>query len=85
MTALAKDQTGRPVSGPFEKTKGWLDWYDKPSKPDFLALAGTVDSHCATISASRPGTLMEIAGQIAKLGWHARECDHRPCAPIQAE
>ncbi len=38
--------TGKPVSGPFEKTKGWLDWYDKPSKPDFVLPRGSVDSHC---------------------------------------
>ncbi len=39
----AKD---KPVSGPFEKTKGWLDWYDGPSKPDFALPPGSVDSHC---------------------------------------
>ena len=38
--------TGKPVTGPFEKTKGWLDWYDKPSKPDFVLPPGSVDSHC---------------------------------------
>jgi 2-pyrone-4,6-dicarboxylate lactonase len=36
----------RPVSGPFEKTKGWLDWYDRPSKPTFRVPAGAVDAHC---------------------------------------
>jgi 2-pyrone-4,6-dicarboxylate lactonase len=36
----------RPVSGPFEKTKGWLDWYDRPSKPTFRVPAGSVDAHC---------------------------------------
>src|SRR5579871_1472650 len=41
MNAIAK-----PVSGPFEKTKGWLDWYDGPSKPDFRLPPGAVDSHC---------------------------------------
>ena len=35
MNAIAK-----PVSGPFEKTKGWLDWYDGPSKPRFPRAAG---------------------------------------------
>ena len=41
MSAKAK-----PVTGPFEKTKGWLDWYDGPSKPDFVLPPGSVDSHC---------------------------------------
>jgi 2-pyrone-4,6-dicarboxylate lactonase len=37
---------GRPVSGPFEKTKGWLDWYDGPSEPRFALPKGAVDAHC---------------------------------------
>ena len=35
-----------PVTGPFEKTKGWLDWYDGPSKPHFRVPPGAVDAHC---------------------------------------
>ena len=27
------NDVAKPVTGPFEKTKGWLDWCDKPSKP----------------------------------------------------
>ncbi len=38
--------TGKPVTGPFEKTKGWLDWYDGPSKPRFVLPPGSVDAHC---------------------------------------
>ena len=38
--------TGRPVSGPFEKTKDWLDWCDGPSKPQFRPPPGAVDAHC---------------------------------------
>src|SRR5271157_2438315 len=41
MTAASK-----PVSGPFEKTKGWLDWCESPSKPRFRLPAGSVDAHC---------------------------------------
>ena len=41
MNAVAK-----PVTGPFEKTKGWLDWYDGPSKPRFRVPPGSVDAHC---------------------------------------
>ena len=37
---------GRPVTGAFEKTSGWLDWYDGPSKPRFVLPAGAVDAHC---------------------------------------
>jgi len=36
----------RPVAGPFEKTPGWLDWFDGPSKPQFVPPAGAVDAHC---------------------------------------
>lgn len=36
----------RPVSGPFEKTKGWLDWYDGPSKARLKLPPGAVDAHC---------------------------------------
>ncbi|MFT3797722.1 amidohydrolase family protein [Microbacterium sp.] len=34
------------VSGGFEKTPGWLDWYDGPSTPTFRVPAGAVDAHC---------------------------------------
>src|ERR1700758_2361262 len=30
----------------FEKTPGWLDWYQGPSKPRFKVPAGSVDAHC---------------------------------------
>src|SRR5205807_7468937 len=30
----------------FQKTPGWLDWYDGPSKPRFKVPAGSVDAHC---------------------------------------
>ena len=36
----------KPVTGPFEKTKGWLDWYEGPSKPSFALPRGAVDAHC---------------------------------------
>ncbi len=29
-----------------EKTPGWLDWYDGPSKPHFSPPPGSVDAHC---------------------------------------
>ncbi|WP_460801976.1 amidohydrolase family protein [Microbacterium sp. GXF6406] len=34
------------TTGPFEKTPGWLDWYDGPTKPTFALPAGAVDAHC---------------------------------------
>ena len=37
---------GKPTSGGFEKTAGWLDWYTGPSKPRFQLPAGAVDAHC---------------------------------------
>ncbi len=36
----------KPTTGPFEKTAGWLDWYDGPSTPHFKVPAGSVDAHC---------------------------------------
>jgi 2-pyrone-4,6-dicarboxylate lactonase len=30
----------------FQKTPGWLDWYDGPTKPAFILPAGAVDAHC---------------------------------------
>jgi 2-pyrone-4,6-dicarboxylate lactonase len=29
-----------------EKTPGWLDWYEGPSKPRFVPPPGAVDAHC---------------------------------------
>jgi 2-pyrone-4,6-dicarboxylate lactonase len=40
------NDAARPVSGPFEKTKGWLDWFEGPSKPSFSPPPGSVDAHC---------------------------------------
>ncbi|MGU7785079.1 amidohydrolase family protein [Burkholderia sp. PU8-34] len=30
----------------FEKTPGWLDWYENPSVPKFKLPLGSVDAHC---------------------------------------
>ena len=30
----------------FQKTPGWLDWYNGPAKPKFKLPAGAVDAHC---------------------------------------
>ncbi|MGA7196427.1 amidohydrolase family protein, partial [Roseiarcus sp.] len=42
----ALKDAGKPVTGPFEKTKGWLDWFEEPSKPSFALPRGAVDAHC---------------------------------------
>lgn len=34
------------TSGDFEKTPGWLDWYEDPSAPRFTLPEGAVDAHC---------------------------------------
>ncbi|WP_375202798.1 amidohydrolase family protein [Hyphococcus sp.] len=34
------------ASETFEKTPGWLDWFDGPSKPKFTPPPGAVDAHC---------------------------------------
>ena len=36
----------RPTSGPFQKTAGWLDWFDGPARPRFRLPPGSVDAHC---------------------------------------
>jgi 2-pyrone-4,6-dicarboxylate lactonase len=36
----------KPTTGGFEKTTGWLDWYDGPSRPAFRLPQGAVDAHC---------------------------------------
>ena len=45
-TEGAVKDAAKPVTGPFEKTKGWLDWYEGPSKPSFSLPPGSVDAHC---------------------------------------
>jgi 2-pyrone-4,6-dicarboxylate lactonase len=35
-----------PTSGGFDKTRGWLDWYQDPSTPRFQLPDGAVDAHC---------------------------------------
>src|ERR1700744_1939916 len=45
-TEGAVSDAGKPVTGPFEKTKGWLDWFEGPSKPGFSLPPGAVDAHC---------------------------------------
>ncbi|MCS6810492.1 MAG: amidohydrolase family protein, partial [Tepidimonas sp.] len=37
---------GRPTTGGFVKTPGWLDWYDGPSRPHLALPPGAVDAHC---------------------------------------
>ncbi len=34
------------MSGAFQKTPGWLDWYPAPTKPRFVVPSGSVDAHC---------------------------------------
>src|SRR6516225_11353359 len=40
------NDAAKPVTGPFEKTKGWLDLFEGPSKPGFKLPAGAIDAHC---------------------------------------
>jgi len=44
--SVGTSASGKPTSGGFEKTPGWLDWYDGPSKPRFVLPEGAVDAHC---------------------------------------
>ncbi|SIT67250.1 amidohydrolase family protein [Microbacterium sp. RU33B] len=45
MTGAGTSPHGQTTGG-FEKTPGWLDWYDGPSAPTFRMPAGAVDAHC---------------------------------------
>ncbi|MFC9764317.1 amidohydrolase family protein [Rhodococcus jostii] len=45
-TPTSSTEAGVPVTGPFTKTPGWLDWYQNPSTPRFEVPAGAVDAHC---------------------------------------
>ncbi len=42
----------------FQKTPGWLDWFDGPSKPRFKLPAGAVDAHCHVFG---PGSVFPYA------------------------
>ena len=44
----------------FEKTPGWLDWYQQPSKPKFQLPNGAVDSHCHVFG---PGAIFPFAAE----------------------
>ncbi len=62
----------KPVSGPFEKTKGWLDWFDGPSRPRFRLPPGSVDAHCHVFG---PGSEFP----------YAPERKYTPCDASKAE
>jgi 2-pyrone-4,6-dicarboxylate lactonase len=44
----------------FEKTPGWLDWYQQPSIPKFQLPNGAVDSHCHVFG---PGAIFPFAAE----------------------
>lgn len=54
------------TTGGFEKTPGWLDWYDGPSTPTFRLPEGAVDAHCHVFG---PGAQFP----------YARERKYTPC------
>lgn len=54
------------TTGGFEKTPGWLDWYDGPSTPTFRMPEGAVDAHCHVFG---PGAQFP----------YARERKYTPC------
>ncbi len=54
------------ATGGFEKTPGWLDWYDGPSTPTFRLPEGAVDAHCHVFG---PGAQFP----------YARERKYTPC------
>jgi 2-pyrone-4,6-dicarboxylate lactonase len=64
--------SGKPTTGPFEKTPGWLDWYEGPSKPHFQPPPGAVDAHCHVFG---PGDTYP----------YAPERKYTPCDASQAQ
>jgi 2-pyrone-4,6-dicarboxylate lactonase len=54
------------MSERFQKTPGWLDWYQSPSKPQFQLPPGSVDAHCHVFG---PGERFP----------YARERKYTPC------
>jgi 2-pyrone-4,6-dicarboxylate lactonase len=66
------NDAARPVTGPFKKTKGWLDWFDRPSKPSFSLPPGAIDAHCHVFG---PG------GQFP----YAPQRKYTPCDASRAE
>ena len=50
------NDVAKPVTGPFEKTKGWLDWYEGPSKPGFSLPPGA-STRIAMCSDPAPSSL----------------------------
>lgn len=48
------------VTGGFDKTPGWLDWYESPSRPQFQVPPGSVDAHCHVFG---PGEQFPFAPQ----------------------
>jgi 2-pyrone-4,6-dicarboxylate lactonase len=63
---------GKPTSGPFEKTPGWLDWFEGPAKPAFQPPPGAVDAHCHVFG---PGDTYP----------YAPERKYTPCDASQAQ
>ena len=73
--------TASPSTGPFEKTKGWLDWYDGPSKPHFSCRRAR-STRIATCSARAPSSLTRPSANT-RPATRARQSSSR-CAIISA-
>ena len=83
--------SGKPTTGGFEKTPGWLDWYTGPSQPqcdapaDPLAAAGN-QRHLRRLVTCVAGQELEIdqAAQGMILGRHHQQdvVRLRPLQPV---
>ena len=72
-TEGALKNAGKPVTGPFEKTKGWLDWYEGPSAQAFRFRAAP-STRIAMCLDPAPSSLMRLSANTPPATPARRNC-----------